>query len=61
MKIAQKNLKLTSFLQQLKWPDANIAMMCNTNTPAWICAQGSHHAFPRSGGEPGSCSIPTLR
>ncbi len=24
MKIAQKSLKLTSFLQQLKWSDANI-------------------------------------
>ncbi len=23
-------------------------------TPAWICAQGSHHALPRSGGEPAS-------
>ncbi len=25
-------------------------------TPAWIRAQGSHHAFPRSGGEPASTS-----
>ncbi|KAL0168634.1 hypothetical protein M9458_036856, partial [Cirrhinus mrigala] len=23
-------------------------------TPARVCAQGSHHAFPRSGGEPAS-------
>ncbi len=26
-------------------------------TPAWIRAQGSHHALPRSGGEPASTAL----
>ncbi len=26
-------------------------------TPVWICAQGSHHALPRSGGEPANTAL----
>ncbi len=35
---------------------AGILSRC-LETPAWIRAQGSHHALPRSGGEPASTAL----
>ncbi len=32
-------------------------LSCCLETPAWIRAQGSHHALPRSGGEPASTAL----
>ncbi len=32
-------------------------LSCCLETPAWICAQGSHHALPQSGGEPASTAL----
>ncbi len=42
--------------QQLSFCSLGLLSRC-LETPAWICAQGSHHALPRSGGEPASTAL----
>ncbi len=49
---------LQAFFSERRVPCVRAGLLsCCSETPAWIRAQGSHHALPRSGGEPASTAF----